>query len=84
MKFIALETEDGKTKGKIAFCCRVLQVSRQGFYKYLANKDKPWKYEELGQAILDIRDEDMCNDTYGRARMHQALLQKHPEGSRPH
>ena len=80
MKFIALKTEDGKIKGKIAFCCRVLDVSRQGFYKYLANRGKPWKYEALGQAILEIRDEDMCNDTYGRARMHQALLQKHPDG----
>ena len=80
MKFIALKTEDGKSKGKIALCCRVLGVSRQGLYKYLTNKDKPWKYEKLGQAILEIRDEDMCNDTYGRARMHQALLQKHPDG----
>ena len=33
MKFIALKTEDGKRKGKIAFCCKMLGVSRQGFYR---------------------------------------------------
>lgn len=26
MKFIALKTEDGKKKGKIAFCCKMLGV----------------------------------------------------------
>ena len=36
MKFIALKTEDGERKGKIAFCCKMLGVSRQGFYRYLA------------------------------------------------
>ena len=35
MKFIALKTEDGKIKGKIAFYCRALKVTRQGFYDYL-------------------------------------------------
>ena len=80
MKFIALKTDDGRCKGKISFCCRVLGVSRQGFYNYLENRDKPWKYEALGEAILSIRDEDMCNDTYGRVRMHQALCLKKPEG----
>ena len=29
MKFIALKTEDGKKKGRIAFCCKMLGVSRQ-------------------------------------------------------
>ena len=38
MKFIALKTKDGELKGDIAFFCRVLHVSRQGFYQYLANK----------------------------------------------
>ena len=30
--------------------------------------------------MMDIIDEDECNDTYGRERMHTALLLKHPGG----
>ena len=60
--------------------CRVLDVSRQGFYKYLENCDKPWKYQPLVDAMMEILAEDECNDTYGRKRMHEALLQKNPEG----
>lgn len=80
MKFIAIKTDDGAIKGKINFYCRMLNVSRQGFYKYLSNKDKPWKYQPLADAMLEIRDEDIYNDTYGRVRMYQALELKHPEG----
>ena len=79
MKLIALKTEDGKIKGEIAFYCRVLGVSRQGFYQYLANKDRPWKYQALAEAMMKILEEDDCNDTYGRVRMRQALLLKQPE-----
>ncbi len=43
MKLIALKTKDGEEKGDISFYCRVLHVSRQGFYQYLANKERPWK-----------------------------------------
>lgn len=70
MKFIALKTEDGENKGKLAMYCRVLNVSRQGFYKYLKNRDKPWKYQPLANAMMEILAEDECNDTYGRKRMH--------------
>lgn len=80
MKFIALKTEDGENKGKLAMYCRVLNVSRQGFYKYLKNRDKPWKYQPLANAMMEILAEDECNDTYGRKRMHRALLLKKPEG----
>ncbi len=80
MSFLALKTEDGRSKGKIAFYCRMLGVSRQGFYKYLANKDRPWKYQALADAMKEIVREDECNDTYGRIRMYQALLLKQPEG----
>ena len=52
MKYIALRTEDGEKKGKIAFYCSVLGVSRQGFYQYLANRDRPWKYQALADAML--------------------------------
>ena len=30
--------------------------------------------------MMEIVEEDECNDTYGRKRMHQALLLKHPDG----
>lgn len=80
MMFIAIKTEDGTIRGKLSFYCRMLSVSRQGFYKYLATKDHPWKYQELADAIRAINDEDECNDTYGRIRMYQALLLKQPAG----
>ena len=76
MKFIALKTKDGELKGNIAFYCRILHVSRQGFYKYLSNKDRPWKYQPLADAMMEILAEDECNDTYGRIRMYQALTLK--------
>ena len=60
----------------------MLCVSRQGFYKYLANKDRPWKYQDLADAMRAINAEDEYNDTYGRVRMYQALLFKNPEGLR--
>ena len=79
--FLAIKTtEDGVIKGKISFYCRMLKVTRQGFYKYLANKDLPWKYRDLADAMRAIVSEDECNDTYGRIRMYQALLLKQPEG----
>ena len=73
MKFIALKTEDGELKGDIAFYSRVLHVSRQGFYQYLANKDRSWKYQPLADAMREILTEDECNDTYDRIRMYQTL-----------
>lgn len=76
MKFIALKTENGRITGRIAFYCKALEVSRQGFYEYLKNKDKPWKYEELAAMMIEIREEDEYNDTYGRVRMRKALLLK--------
>ena len=45
--FIAIKTDDGEIKGKISFYCRVFQVSRQAFSKYLKTKDAPWKYQAL-------------------------------------
>ena len=79
MKLIVLKTKDGEEKGDISFYCRVLRVSRQGFYQYLANKERPWKYQSLADAMLEILSEDECNDTYGRIRMYQALNLKQPE-----
>ena len=80
MKFIAIKTDGGVIKGKISFYCRMLHVSRQAFYTYLQRKDRLWKYQPLADAMFEILNEDECNDTYGRSRMHDALLQKNPEG----
>lgn len=55
-------------------------MSRQGFYKDQARETRPWKYRKLAQAMEEICKEDPCNDTYGRTRMHQALLLKQPQG----
>ena len=80
MKFLAEKMSGGVEKGKLAMCCRVLEVSRQGHYQYLARQNRPWKYQGLADAILEIREEDVFNDTYGRRRMYQALTLKQPEG----
>lgn len=73
--------EDGRKKGKLSFYCRMLKVSRQGFYKYWKNKKRPWKYQPIADAMRAIVEEDPCNDTYGRVRMRQALLLRLPKGS---
>jgi hypothetical protein len=73
MKFIAFKTSNGSIKGKIALYCQVLKVSRQGFYYYIESLGKPWKYEALAAKMYEIINEDECNDTYGRYRMHNAL-----------
>lgn len=74
--FLALKTEDGVIKGKISFYCRMLKVMRQGFYKYLADIDRSWKYQDLADVMRAIAAEDEYNDTY------QALLLKQPEDIR--
>ena len=78
--FISLKTDDGRMKGKISFYCGVLHVSRQAFNKYLKTKDTSWEYQSLADAMMDICNEDECNDTYGRIRMYQALQLKQSEG----
>lgn len=74
MKFIAIKTDDGCIKEQISFYCRMISVSREGFRKYLKNRDKPWKYDDLVDEIRKIHAEDECNDSYGRIRMYQALM----------
>ena len=54
--------------------------SRQGFYKYLAIKDRPWKYQDLADAMRVIHAEDECNDTYGRIRMYKHCSLRDPTG----
>ena len=55
MRFIALKTCDGTKKGKLAFYCRMLDVSRQGFYDYLETSKQPWKYQGIADAMKAIR-----------------------------
>ena len=63
MKFIALKTSDGAIKENIGFYCKILAVTRQGFYQFLSNKGRPWKYQALADATMQIHTEDECNDT---------------------
>ncbi|MDE7399047.1 MAG: IS3 family transposase [Oscillospiraceae bacterium] len=83
MKFIAKKTEDGAIKGKISFYCAALKVSRQGFYDYLDNRNRAWKYEHLAELIKEVIAEDECNDTYERGRMYAALNLKYPDEKIP-
>ena len=83
MKFIALKTCDGGAKVRISFCCKAPKVTRQRFHEYLKNRNKPWKHEELAAKMMEILHEDECNDTYGRERMHKALLLKYPDSGIP-
>lgn len=83
MKFIDIKTEGGTIKGKIAFYCSALGVTRQGFYWYLKHRDAPWKYEGVAEKIRAVVAEDECNDTYGRYRMYQALKQQYPDDDIP-
>ena len=80
MRFVAKKADGGVNKGKISLYCRVLGINWQGFYQYLFRRERPWTYQGLADAIRAIHDEDLCNDTYGRKRMHQALLLEQPEG----
>lgn len=70
-------------KGKIAFYCDVLDVTRQGFYWYLKHRDDPWKYEDIAEKMRVIVEEDECNDTYERCRMNQVLKLKYPNEDVP-
>jgi transposase InsO family protein len=83
MKFIAIKTDNGQKKGEISFYCRVLDVTRQGFYHYVESLDKPWKYTALAAQMQEIIAQDECNDTYGYVRRREALVLKRetqPEG----
>ena len=51
MKFIAIKTADDSIAGNISFYWKTLHVTCQGFYKYLANKDRTWKYHDLANEI---------------------------------
>lgn len=56
--------------------CRILEVSRQGYRKYIKLQDRPHQYAALLAAIEAILKEDEYNDTYGRERLHDSLLRR--------
>ncbi len=83
MRFIDIKTDGGTIKGKAAFYCGALDVTRQGFYWCLKHRDAPWKYEDIAEKMRGIVAEDGCSDTYGRCRMCQALKLKYPDEDIP-
>jgi transposase InsO family protein len=54
--------------------CRLFDVSRQGYNKYKESLDKPPKHAALLAQIKAIIEEDEYNDSYGRNRIHDALI----------
>ena len=60
----------------ISELCRLMKVSRQGYYQYFEGKQRPEKHAELLAEIQAILDEDEENDSYGRKRMIDALRLK--------
>lgn len=83
MKFLAQKVSDGNGKQHVARYCRWLGISRQGFYKFMKSSNKPWKHAAIAQEIRDIIAEDDWNDNYGKKRIWEALLLKHPDGDIP-
>ena len=83
MKFMSQKISDGKGKRNIARFCRWLNVSRQGFYKFMNKPERPWKHATIAQAIRDIVAEDEWNDNYGKKRILEALQLKYPDGELP-
>lgn len=70
-------------KGKISLYCRYLEVTTQAFNKYIKNRNKPRKYYQIEQMILQILKIDECNDKYGKIRMTEALKQEFPNKKIP-
>lgn len=71
-----MTTGDHPEQYNISELCRLLKVSRQGYYRYLAGKEQPPKHAGLLAAIQAILDEDEENAGYGRKRMIDALRLK--------
>jgi len=56
--------------------CRILEVTRQGYYKYLKSLSRPYKHAVLLATIKAILKEDEFNSEYGRKRLKLALSMK--------
>ena len=60
-------------KSETAVYCSTLDVTPQGYSKYLKSLDKPYKYSTLLADIRKILAEDEFNKTYGKQRMYEKL-----------
>ncbi|MBQ7498972.1 MAG: IS3 family transposase, partial [Selenomonas sp.] len=49
----------------------------------MAPAKKPWKHAAIAQEIREIIAEDDWNDSYGKKRIWEALLLKHPNDDLP-
>ncbi len=58
---------------EIATYCRALEISPQGYKKYLLAQQKPYKYAHLLADMGAILEEDIFNQTYGKVRMYEKL-----------
>lgn len=56
---------------------RILQVTPQGYHKWIKSPDKPYKHAVLLGLMQAIIDEDEENKEYGIKRMFEALAYKH-------
>jgi transposase InsO family protein len=54
-----------------------LGVSREGYYKWVENMNKPYKYEVLLAEMKKILEEDEENENYGSKRMYSKLKLTH-------
>lgn len=66
----------GAKKYPVEFMSRTLNVSRQGYYKWLKTRNKPYKYAVLLAQIETVLKEDKENENYGTERMYDALVFK--------
>lgn len=54
--------------------CRILEVSAQGYKKYIDSLTKPYKYAKLLADMDKILAEDEFNKNYGKKRMYEKLI----------
>jgi transposase InsO family protein len=66
-----------KEEYSIAMMSEEFGVSREGYYKYVESKDKPYKYASLLAEMHKIIEEDEENENYGAGRMHSKLKITH-------
>lgn len=85
MKFIALKTENGRITGKIAFYCKALDVSRQGFYGYLKNDEYNDTYGRvrMREALLLKKEEENLETEVPEERTVYRIMERQGISHRP-
>lgn len=71
MKFAWIEAK--KASFPVSAMCRVLKVSRSGFYRWLTAKSSSREKEDRALAARIVRIHDDSRRTYGSPRVHQEL-----------